>query len=670
MARVIFISPYIKGGNTSRKSNLVHYVATRDGVELLTDDTRKLAPTKKQKEYIARLLRGFPQGKEMFEYEDYLSNPTRETASELIDQMYEQFVEPLDKKENFIDYVANRPGAKKVGEHGLWSWDGKVPVLAQTMREVSEYEGNVWTPVVSIRREDAERLGYTDAEQWRTLVCSIAPEIAAGYKIQLDHLRWYAALHEKEKGYHIHMVIFSDNPKEGYLTKKGIRDIRSAFTTHIFEQDLLCIYKRQTEARNALQSDTQKQMQNLIYQMEHGELRNEKLEQLIIKLSERLQETKGRKVYGYLPPRVKRIVDEIVDELAKDERVAKAYDLWQQMRDEVCRSYGEPLPDRMPLSHQKEFKPVRNMVIREALNLSAIAQGYEDGYLSDRPEEDEAPEQDDAMDYGYTEKKYSYTVYEQAMRYRRARRVLKDEASSITDVLEARDLLETLWEEGYTVAAHQLGKLYRDGISTIPNKETAAMWFRRSAEAGNDFSQYALGKLLLEERDKREAVRWLEKAAEAGNQHARYRVGKLYLEGAVMKKDVAKAIEYLTASAKQGNQYAQYTLGKLYLLGKDVTQDKDAATEWLTLTAQQGNPYAKFFLTRIDNPYGTDAWVATLRMMHHMGNIFRDNTDRGGAYINLLQIDRKRRKELQRKRKALGHHVKDHEEHAPMQQYI
>lgn len=206
-----------------------------------------------------------------------------------------------------------------------------------------------------------------------------------------------------------------------------------------------------------------------------------------------------------------------------------------------------------------------------------------------------------------------------------------------------------------------------EDISTIPNKETAAMWFRRSAETENDFSQYALGKLLLEERDKREAVRWLEKAAEAGNQHARYRVGKLYLEGAVVKKNVAKAIEYLAASAKQGNQYAQYTLGKLYLLGKDVKQDKDAAIEWLTLSARQGNPYAKFFLTRADNPYGTDAWVATLRMMHHMGNIFRENTDRGGAYINLLQIYRKRRRELQRKRKALGHHAKDHEEHAPMQ---
>ena len=106
MAKVIFISPYIKGGQTAKRVNLVHYVATREGVEVLTDDTKKLPPTKKQKEYIARLLRGFPQGRELFEYEDYREMPTRETASELIEQLYEQFVEPLDKKENFIDYLS------------------------------------------------------------------------------------------------------------------------------------------------------------------------------------------------------------------------------------------------------------------------------------------------------------------------------------------------------------------------------------------------------------------------------------------------------------------------------------------------------------------------------------------------------------------------------------
>ena len=668
MAKVIFISPYIKGGQTAKRVNLVHYVATREGVEVLTDDTKKLPPTKKQKEYIARLLRGFPQGRELFEYEDYREMPTRETASELIEQLYEQFVEPLDKKENFIDYVSNRPGVKKLGEHGLWNVHGKVPVLAEVMREVAEHPGNVWTPVVSIRREDAERLHFTSTEKWRNVVMDVLPDIAKGYKISLENLQWYAALHEKEKGYHIHMVIYSSNPKQGYLNKQGIRSVRSAFTTHMFKEELHCLYARQTEARNTLQADAHLQMQKLIYQMEHGEIRNEKIEKLITELSERLQETTGRKVYGYLPPRVKRIVDEIVDELAKDERVAQAYEMWQQMRDEVCRSYSNTPPERLPLSQQKEFKPIRNMVIREALNLSAVANGHEDGFLGDGSDEDGEADRHEEPNDAHRETKYGHTLYEQARLYRRAKRVLEDESSGITEVLEARDLLEALWEEGYTVAAHQLGKLYRDGISTIPNKETAAMWFRRSAEAENDFSQYALGKLLLEERDKREAVRWLEKAAEAGNQHARYRVGKLYLEGAVVKKTVAKAIEYLTASAKQGNQYAQYTLGKLYLLGKDVKQDKDAATEWLTLSAQQGNPYAKFFLTRIDNPYGTDAWVATLRMMHHMGNIFRDNTDRGGAYINLLQIDRKRRKELQRKRKALGHHVKDHEEHAPMQQ--
>lgn len=219
-------------------------------------------------------------------------------------------------------------------------------------------QDNVWTPVVSIRREDAERLHFTSAEKWRNVVMDVLPDIAKGYKISLENLQWYAALHEKEKGYHIHMVIYSSNPKQGYLNRQGIRSVRSAFTTHMFKEDLHCLYARQTEARNALQADAHLQMQKLIYQMEHGEIRNEKIEKLITELSERLRETTGRKVYGYLPPRVKRIVDEIVDELAKDERVAQAYEMWQQMRDEVCRSYSNTPLKRLPLSQQKEFKPI------------------------------------------------------------------------------------------------------------------------------------------------------------------------------------------------------------------------------------------------------------------------------------------------------------------------
>ena len=395
MARLIFISPYLKGGQgkaaLSRRTN---YIATRDGVERIKIDRGEQPAGKKQRTLILRLLEAYPQMMELGEYEDYLRVQTVDTAAELIDRALEQFVTAEDQRENYLDYVAHRPGVQKEGDHGLWDRNGKVQNLSEAMEEVAGHAGNVWTPVISLRREDAERLGYTNAENWRALVNACSKKIADGYKIAPENLRWYAALHEKEKHIHIHMIVFSANPKEGYLTKQGIRNIKSALANRIFEQDLLQVYDRKTEYRNELQRSAEERMAELIFQMEVGTIRNKRLEQLTAELAERLKHTKGRKVYGYLPPQAKRIVDEIVDELARDERVASAYALWQEMQAEVCRTYSDTLPERLPLSRQKEFKPVRNMVIREALKLSEKTPETELAEAEDEaePEKSEVPD--------------------------------------------------------------------------------------------------------------------------------------------------------------------------------------------------------------------------------------------------------------------------------------
>ena len=248
--------------------------------------------------------------------------------------------------------MSHRPGVQMDGEHGLWCARGKVRNLSQAVRGVAEHTGSVWTPVVAIRREDAERLGYNDAESWRLLVCACAPEIARGYKIPLEHLRWYAAFHRKEDSVHIHMVVFSSDPKEGYLTRQGIQQVKSAFGRRIFQQDLLHVYEQKTKYRDALGRDAERTMAELITQMETDQLQNENLERLVLELAQRLHNTQGKKVYGYLPPKTKALVDAIVDELAKDERVTAAYNLWNQMREEVCRTYSEQLPERLPLSRQ------------------------------------------------------------------------------------------------------------------------------------------------------------------------------------------------------------------------------------------------------------------------------------------------------------------------------
>ncbi len=370
MSRVRFMSPYLKGGrDTAKLSNRTRYIATRPGVEVLRGKQQDQPATKKQQAYIQSLLRDFPGAKELLEYEDYCNAPTQANANTFIRQVQEDFAEPMSRMENYLDYVSHRPGVQMDGEHGLWCARGKVRNLSQAVRGVAEHTGSVWTPVVAIRREDAERLGYNDAESWRQLVCACAPEIARGYKIPREHLRWYAAFHRKEDSVHIHMVVFSSNLKEGYLTKQGIRQVKSAFGRRIFRQDLLHIYEQKTKYRDALGRDAERTMAELIAQMETGQLQNENLEQPILELSRRLQNTKGKTVYGYLPPTAKALVDAIVDELAKEERVAAAYDLWNQMREEVYRTYSEQLPERLLLSKQKEFKAVRNMVVREVLQL-------------------------------------------------------------------------------------------------------------------------------------------------------------------------------------------------------------------------------------------------------------------------------------------------------------
>ena len=370
MAGVFFSSPYLKGGKQSAKlANLTKYISTREGVELLKDTDSDLPATKQQQDFISRLLKTFPDTREMPEYEDYNAEHSQKNAAEFISQVQENYAYLLGKRENYVDYVANRPGVKKLGEHGLWNAGGKVPVLQNAVDEVAHHPGNVWTPVIAIQRSDAERLGYDSAESWRSLICSELDRIAKAYKILPSHLNWYAAFHEKERSVHVHLVIFSIDPNEGYLTKPAILELRSALTRQIFKDDLKNIYVQQTAYRDQLQENALEVMESLIQKMQDGDLKNPKIELLITELAERLQNYSGKKVYGYLPPATKRIVDAIVDELAGDERIAEAYSLWQDMRDEVFSFYSKAKPERMPLSQQKDFKPVRNMVIREVVQM-------------------------------------------------------------------------------------------------------------------------------------------------------------------------------------------------------------------------------------------------------------------------------------------------------------
>ena len=336
-----------------------------------------LPATQKQIELVEQLLRDFPSSRRLFEHEDFRAAPTRGNASEFITRAIEDNYEQIAQKENYVDYIANRPRVQKVGAHGLFTASDEPLVLSKVADEVANHPGVVWLPIISLTREDAARLGYDNAERWRESLSQMIPPMAKAMKIPLDQFRWYAAFHDEGHHPHIHMVCYSADGKSGFLTKQGIADIKSKLAKNIFDQDLIAIYQRQTQRRDELTEDAEEVMARLVTEMQSGTLENQRVGQLMTELAQRLRNTSGKKQYGYLSPPLKSLVDKIVDELEQDPRIAAAYDLWYREREEVLRTYKDDLPDRVPLSRQKEFKRIKNIIIGEAAKLGDVSQEVE-----------------------------------------------------------------------------------------------------------------------------------------------------------------------------------------------------------------------------------------------------------------------------------------------------
>lgn len=488
MPRLIFKCPHIKGGTSSSASHLgnyVKYMATRDGAERVQWEQDQQPATEQQKKLVAQIVRDFPLSCGMFEYEDYQTSPTQVNASDFITRALEENFDRAAKRKNYIQYIANRPHAQRIGTHGLFtSVDGPL-TLSQVAEAVSSHSGTVWLPIISLRREDAARLGYDNAESWRNLLSSYAMEMAQGLKIPWEDFRWYAAFHNESHHPHIHMVCYSADPTKGFLTKQGIADIKSGLAKEIFRNELTELYRQQTQRRDTLNQDAETVMQELLRRMEDGTADNPRMEELMTHLADRLRFTSGKKQYGYLKAPLKAVVDEIVDELTKDPRVAKAYDLWYQMREEVLRTYRNDLPERLPLSQQKEFKRIKNMVIQEAVRLGELNQVFQ-------PEENAQ---------GQHEK----------------------DGEQPPNKLER---LRQAAERGNPSAQYHLGKLLLQGNEIPKDPKDAVRWLTESAEQGNQYAQYALGKIYLlgkdAPKDSGTARMWFQRSANQGNQYAQY----------------------------------------------------------------------------------------------------------------------------------------------------
>jgi len=643
MARLIVKSPYIKCGGEKSAGGYLKYIATRERVEIIPDDR---PPTNKQTQLIAKLVKDFPDAKELMEYEDYSSHPTKATASALITLALESNWDRVQGTEGYAKYIALRPRAERLGEHGLFGDDDAVD-LAAVADELDHYTGNVWTHIISLHREDAERLGYNHADAWRTLLRTHRNDIAAAMKIPPEDFRWYAAFHDEGNHPHVHMMAWSVNPNQAYLSKDGIRQIKSTLTNQIFRLELLHVYEQKSKSRDELVAEARKVMLELAKAMREMTCIHPEAEQMIRDLSRQLGQVSGKKTYGYLPKPMKKLVDEIVDQMARLPTVDACYQTWWELQCQVEDYYSEGKKRlRPPLSQQKEFRQIKNAVIREAEHIRMNSFSFEDEEMQDDGEQ--------------------ISTYDMSYECQDLQGVANDESFPLEERDEAAEQLERLADAGDAYAQYIIGTAYRDGGLLIPDTVKAQKLLERAAEQDLDAAQYALGKLYLSDdadvHDPAKGIYWLKRSADNGNDYAAYRLGKEYLSGKNVPKDASTAAEYLRQAANDGNAYAQYLLGKLTLMGEGVPKDMDTAQYWFSVAEQNGHTYAGYFLDRMERQEDLpppNILLSATRLLYHMGNIFRDNAPAPAA--NGVQIDHKRLAQLRQKRVALGHKPDDHE---------
>lgn len=370
MARLVTKFKYLKPNRKVSAGGYAKYIATREGVEKI-DDTKKFAPaTTKQKNLIEKILKDFPDSKDMFEYVDYLEKQNVGSASDFISRVMEDYAYEISGRKAYADYIATRPRAERFGSHGLFTDDGVQVQLSKVTEELDKHKGNIWTAIISIRREDAERLGFNTGTRWRDMLRTQTEALAKNLKIPMENLRWYAAFHNESHHPHVHLIAYSTVENEGYLTQKGVENLRSSFAKDIFQQDLLCIYEKQTEHRDKLRAEARDIVEDLVSKINSEIYISASIQNKLLELADRLSKTKGKKVYGYLKPDVKALVDSIVEELASDDRIKKLYDLWYEQKENTIRTYTDEMPQRIPLVDNKEFKSIKNAIIKEALKLN------------------------------------------------------------------------------------------------------------------------------------------------------------------------------------------------------------------------------------------------------------------------------------------------------------
>lgn len=585
--------------------------------------------TENQKQLLNDLLLDFPEAKRYLEYEDYTANPTVENASELISTIIERNADVIGNRQNFVGYMAMRPGVQKRGSHGLFNEKDEPIILDRVANEIANHKGNVWSHVISLRREDAIRLGYDNSEAWRQLVMRHISDIAKNQKISLCNLKWYAAFHDTTHHPHIHLLVYSENTKEGFLTNEGINKIRSAFANDIFKDDLQSIYQEQTLSRDELKAVSKTEFKSIVRKVQQGGFENPQLENLIRKLYSQLQNVKGKKVYGYLPPDVKETVNSIFSELAKDNNIRQLYEKWCSLESLKYKSYTQKEKELPPLVDNKVFQPVRNMIIRTVLDMNYPVIDVEieepepteqfandDFYVDISPQFDESEQSENdkvtfsnnddltaedfiwsgenavTVDVDDAPKSKYYLKWSSS--YKEACKLIYNKRSKLEDFQKAEQLLLNESGAGNVLAIQDLGKLYSTDKLGEKDEKKSFSFYEEAFQGFMEIEPDSDFMFPYEPKYKGQVMKPVDMRS-----YVWYRIGKMHCYGLGTEQDYEKAFEWFLKSAQEGNKFAQYSLANLYYYGNGVEKDLSQAFLWYRKSSEQGQPYAPYAVAQM-----------------------------------------------------------------------
>lgn len=612
MPKIIVTSRYLKCGSKKNLANYVKYVATREGSVTIKNIDENAPATKNRQELISSLLNDFPDSKELFEYEDYAKNPTIKNGSALISEVIDRNMDRLTNRENYVGYLANRPGSVKFNSHGLFNEKDEPINLEKAAKEVADHGGNVWTHVVSLRRDAAQKMGYDNLKAWRDLVIRQIPNIAKNSKINMTNLKWYAAFHDKKTNPHVHIIVYSTNEREGFLTNHGIEKIRSGFANDIYADELLHLYEQQTDLRNLLKKESEQLMKQLAEKISQDNNFDAELMNLVAKLRTQLVESKGNKVYGYLKSDVKKTVDEIFARLADNESVKKMYDLWCEMEQQKHDVYSSAKVNFPSLVYNKEFKSVKNMIIQTVLQMNFQLPEIE----VEMPELDldiPLPIDDEGINETVDDSVENFPQNKLYIKwsdsYKEAHKLILSKESEFEDYKKAEKLL--LSESNNVLALYDLGKLYSMAESDLKDDEKSFEFYKKALQGFIQFEpkvekvkpylQYKIGMMYFKGLgtpiDNQKAAENLEKSAELGNQYAKRLLALEYISGRNFEQDIERGIPLLTECADSGDNFSCYKLGSLFLKSEIINQDLNKAEKYL-LSAED-NEFTQYALGKL-----------------------------------------------------------------------